>query len=294
MLEGHTALVTGGAQGIGLAVVKRLCADACSVLLADVDERGGSVAEDITAAGGRCAFAQVDLADRRQRDTLVDRAVKTWGSLDILVNNAAWLGERRPLSELSYEDWDRVMEVNLASAVFLARDAAAQMRSGGSIVNLSAIQDRLPLPSHVPYGTSKGAISALTRALAVELGPRGIRVNAVAPGGIETPSMADTRLSLGVGDADPSGSPALLQRPGSAQEVAEVVSFLASPRASYLTGVVVTVDGGRTLSRRPDPLSGGTDAGTTREVSQAMHSQQTELNSGLGSRGPVEDAAGPA
>lgn len=265
-LDGRVALVTGGAAGIGRAVVERLASEGCAVTLADVDEDAGSeVADAVTASGGRCAFHPVDLSDRGARDEVVDRTTQTWGRLDILVNNAAWLGRRVPLAELTYDDWDRVMETNLAAALFLSRDAAARMAGDGdgSIVNLASIQQRLPLATHVPYVTSKGGIVALTRSLAVELGPRGIRVNAVAPGAIETPSMAETRRAVGLtASTDDESCPALLQRAGHPAEVAEAVVFLASERASYITGAVLDVDGGRSLSRRPDPLAGGLETDT--------------------------------
>lgn len=266
-LEGRVALVTGGAQGIGRAVVHRICEEGAAVILVDVDATGAAVAEAVTSAGGRCGFIQVDLADRTARDTLVERAAAMWGGLDILINNAAWLGERGPLELLSYQDWDRVIEVNLTAAIFLARDASKYMDQGGrgAIVNLTSIQERLPLARHTPYVTSKGATSAMTRALAVELGHRGIRVNAVAPGGIETPSMQDTRAARGLEADRASSSPALLERVGTPDEVAQVVAFLASDAAAYMTGVIVTVDGGRTLSRRIDPLVATLDDTTISE-----------------------------
>jgi NAD(P)-dependent dehydrogenase (short-subunit alcohol dehydrogenase family) len=152
-------------------------------------------------------------------------------------------------------DLRTVLDTNLAAAALLGRDAAADMvrRGAGAIVNVTSIQEHLPLATHVAYVASKGGISALTRAMAAELSPLGIRVNAVAPGVVDTPGMRDQpALRNGDGAATPA---TLLRRAGTPEEVADAIAFLASPAAAYITGTVLRVDGGRALSRFPDPLA---------------------------------------
>ncbi|HKU11097.1 MAG TPA: SDR family NAD(P)-dependent oxidoreductase [Sinomonas sp.] len=258
----RVALVTGGAAGIGRAIVERLTDDGWAVTFVDVDaDAGTALAARVTENGGHCRFEVTDLADREQRRGLVATTIETWGALDLLVNNAADVGQRIGLLELSEEDWDRVIETNLAAPAFLARDSArAMVRAGrgGAIVNLATIQERLPLPKHVSYVASKGGVSALTRSLAIELGPYGIRVNAVVPGLIQTAGMAEEREHVGLGSAAQDGNqPSLLPRTGLPEDVAGAVAFLGSADAGFITGSAVTVDGGRSLSRKADPLADG-------------------------------------
>lgn len=181
--------------------------------------------------------------------------MRHWGRLDILVNNAAAHGTRTGVAELDYADWDAVIEANLAATTFLSRQAAAAMTGGGAIVNIASIQQRLPLPNYGAYIASKGGISAVSNALAVELAPS-VRVNVVAPGVIATEAFGTTPGAAALSD-DRARPATLLGRTGRAEEVAAAVCFLAGPDASFITGATLTVDGGRTLSRRPDPLAGG-------------------------------------
>ncbi|MGW5240198.1 SDR family NAD(P)-dependent oxidoreductase [Monashia sp. NPDC004114] len=269
-LAGRSVLVTGGAAGIGAAIARRFAREGAHVTIADRDEVAlARTADEIALAGGVCDTVGVDLADAAARGQVVARTVAAHGSLDVLVNNAATVGDRLGVGDLTEDDWDRVLTTNLKAAAFLSQDAAAVMRPGATIVNVSAIQEYLPLEGHISYIASKGGVSALTRALAVELAPRGIRVNSVVPGCIESPGMqlerdrntfGETVGNTSGGTAQP-GAPAsapvasLLRRMGLPSEVAEAVLFLASDGASFITGAALHVDGGRRMSRRPDGLT---------------------------------------
>ncbi len=251
-LAGQAAVVTGAGAGIGRGVALALARAGASVTLVDVvGERLDQVAREFTAAGGRCTTICVDLSDHHAVQGLVEQAVSAWGRLDILVNNAATTGRRLPLAEVTHDEWLRVVNTNLTAPLILSRDAAGAMaaQGGGCIVNVSSVQAYLPLETHVCYVTSKGGLEALTRALAVELGPQGIRVNAVAPGVIATEQMRvehpDWGTDSGREQATVSG------RAGSEDDVAATVLFLVS--AAHVTGTTVTVDGGRRVSRKPDP-----------------------------------------
>lgn len=247
-LEGRVAIVTGAAGGIGSAICRRLADDGALLVATDRESTELRDLDGVTVP--------VDLAVPESRDAIIAAAVRELGRVDILINNAADHGSRRPLLdspdalETLDEEWDQVLATNLTAAAALSRAAAEDMikRRAGVIINITAIQERLPVAGHAAYAASKGGLVALTRALATELSPLGIRVNGVAPGMIGTPALQANR------GAD-AASATLLGRDGTPNELAAAVAFLASDDASFITGVNLTVDGGRTISRRYDPLA---------------------------------------
>lgn len=254
-LSGKTALVTGAGGGIGAAIATTLAAAGASVALVDRDSTGaGQTEAEISRSGARALSFVGDISDATEREHLMESIRSLLGPIDVLVNNAADHGQRISFCELESTEWERIISTNLTAAAFFAREVAPSMieRGEGCIINLAAIQAQLPVPTYAAYVTSKGGIISLTRALAVELSPQGIRVNAIAPGAISTPS---TSTALEQSGSELEKAPTLLGRMGTAQDIAEVARFLASPSASFITGSVLVVDGGRSLSREPDPLA---------------------------------------
>ncbi|MDK1377298.1 MULTISPECIES: glucose 1-dehydrogenase [unclassified Sinorhizobium] len=257
-LSGLVALVTGAAGGIGLAVCRRLAAEGARILMTDLDGTRLAAAADVLRANGAEVDTVVaDLAKKGERDRLVPAAVERWGRFDILVNNAAFHGERRTFLDASEEEFEQIFAVNVMATAALCRAAARAMQAqgaAGAIVNIGSIQAGLPVPTYAAYVASKGAVAALTRALAVELAPAGIRVNAVLPGVIATEAFKQALADGADAKRQMPMTAALLERQGEAAEVAAAVTFLASSDASFITGAALPVDGGRSISRKADPF----------------------------------------
>ncbi|KMS88585.1 SDR family NAD(P)-dependent oxidoreductase [Prauserella rugosa] len=254
-LSGRRALVTGAATGIGEVVAHDLARRGMSVLGVDRDEAVTGLGGDHDGSAGTLTGEVVDLADRQQLEDLARRAEQAPG-FDVLVNCAAAYSPQGGFLDTSLDDWTRVLAVNVVATGYLstavARGLHAAGREQGCIVNFCSLQEDLPVPGYGPYVTTKGGIRAATRALAVELGPWGVRVNAVAPGVVNTSSTLATLGGRSWGDD--GAPPTLLGRAGTPDEVADVVAFLASDASAFITGAIIPVDGGRQLSRRPDPL----------------------------------------
>ncbi len=254
-LHGKTALVTGGAQGIGAAIVDRLAEAGARVMLTDLDATHAAVWADHQRALGRDVTAmQSDVSTKGEATRVVAATVAQYGGLDILVNNAG-IFPFSPMLDTDEAFWDRVMAVNERATFFHAQAAARQMSGkghGGVIVNVSSIDALHPTGNLVHYDTSKGGVGMMTRSMALELGHLAIRVNAVAPGSVQTPGAASAMTGLSaeqmaaVGTAFNARVP--LGRAGHVDEIARVVLFLASDLAAYVTGVTVVADGGYLLS----------------------------------------------
>jgi 3-oxoacyl-[acyl-carrier protein] reductase len=240
-LEGKIALVTGGSRGIGAAIAKRLAADGADLAItySKGADAAASVVKEIERAGRKAIAIQADAADADAVVAAVEDTVETFGRLDILVNNAG-TAIPKTFEETTLEEMDRVIDINVRG-VFVATQAALKhMQSGGRIITIgSSVGERVLVPGLVPYSATKGAVKIFTQSLSREVGSRGITVNNVQPGPI------DTDLNPATGDwAIPQKAATALDRYGRVEEVAALVAFVAGPESSYITGTNLTVDGG--------------------------------------------------
>ncbi|WP_448253406.1 SDR family NAD(P)-dependent oxidoreductase [Ottowia oryzae] len=240
-LQGRVAIVTGGSQGIGEACVRRFAQERAQVVIADVaDARGQALAAELGALYVHC-----DVGDKAQVDALVAEVLRAHGRIDVLVNNAG-IFKAADFLDVTEADFDAVLRVNLKGAFLVGQAVARAMAQAGrgSIVNMSSVNGVMAIPTIASYNVSKGGINQLTRAMALALADKGVRVNAVGPGTIATELAAAAVLT-----SDEAKNKIMMRTPlkrlGEPSEVADVVAFLASDASSYVTGEIIMIDGGR-------------------------------------------------
>lgn len=248
-VNGKVAIITGGSSGIGRATAVLLATEGAAVVVGDVDDEGGSeTVRLVEAAGGSAAFRHTDVADPGDVDALVEMTVDVHGRLDIMHNNAYWAPLNRSTTETTDAEWTRTLDVTLRGVFHGCRAAIpAIVRSGGgSIVNMASVAAMISSPRFAAYAAAKGGVVSLTRAIAFDHGSEGIRANAIAPGLIRTPA------TVPVLDDDERRrflmDKILLGRIGEPEDIAQAVLYLGSDESSFMTGQVLTLDGGRSIS----------------------------------------------
>jgi NAD(P)-dependent dehydrogenase (short-subunit alcohol dehydrogenase family) len=245
-LTGKAAVITGGDSGIGRAVAIAFAREGADVLISYLNEHEDAkdTAKYVEEAGRRCVLVAGDLADRAHAKTIIPKAVEEFGRVDVLVNNAAFQMSHDSLDEVSDEEWDYTVAVNLSAMFTLCRDVIPHMPEGGSIINSSSVNSDMPSPQLAPYAMTKAGIANFTASLAQMYADKGIRANSVAPGPIWTPLIPATMPEEKVASF---GEQVPLGRPGQPAEVAPVYVLLASDEASYISGARVAVTGGKPI-----------------------------------------------
>lgn len=245
-MDKKTVIVTGAAQGIGKGIALRFAQGGYNVVVTDRDtERSEAAAQEVAAAvaGAEVLGIVADVTDAATVAGLFQKTIERFGGVHVLVNNAG-IYPFKPFAEMTADEWDAVMRVNMAGVFLATQEAVKVLPAGGSIINISSIASLVGFENLVHYCASKGGVNGFTRALALELAPRTIRVNAIAPGAIDTPGAFE-KASDEVRQKTTANVP--LGRIGSPADIAHAAFFLASDEASYITGQVLVVDGGWTV-----------------------------------------------
>jgi 3-oxoacyl-[acyl-carrier protein] reductase len=246
-LMDQVAIITGSARGIGRETALSLAREGASIVVADINEAGAQdAAAEIEGLGQRAIAVQTDVAHHGQVQEMVQRAIDTFGQIDILVNNAG-NASLTPLLETTPEEWDRTIKIHLYGTFYCTQAVARHMvtQGRGRVVNISSVSGLVGSAGRTAYGAAKGAIATLTKVLAVELAPQGIRVNAIAPGAVETELSRSAWTP-----ADQEGYFRLtpVERLGQPADIAHAVLFLCLPQSDYITGHVLAVDGGFSIA----------------------------------------------
>ena len=259
-LEGQVAVVTGGANGIGRAIVQVFAENGANVVIVDIDaEAGEHAAHEVSQLGVKCLAMNDDVSDVDRMENVAKQVVESFGKINILINNAGinTQSDRAPIHEYSIEDWHRIVQVDLTGVYVTSRSVIPSIlqSGGGRIVNISSIAGLVPLRLQSAFVAAKAGVVNLTKSMALELGPQGILVNAVAPG--STLTRGTEALFYGKDGAYSEQAASLLShiplgRPGNVDEIASAVLFLVAPEASYINGAVLTVDGGWTAGYTRD------------------------------------------
>ncbi|MFH0859127.1 MAG: SDR family NAD(P)-dependent oxidoreductase [Patescibacteria group bacterium] len=246
-LENKVAIITGARRGMGKADALLLAKEGAKVVVSDISlEDCQAVVDEIEKEGGEAIAVKCDVSQKQEVDNLFQKTVEKFGQIDILVNNAG-IAEFKPFLEMTEEEWDRTLDINLKGYFLCAQAAAKEMakQKSGVIINIASVamgQVGVGFPNIVHYCASKGGIAAMTEAMALELAPYNIRVNAIAPGMIETPMIDSIKQDPKAMDGMLARVP--LGRLGKPEEIADLVVFLASDKSSYITGSIVVIDGG--------------------------------------------------
>jgi len=242
-MKNKTVIITGAASGIGKATAELFANHGANVIISDIQEREGlDVAKAINTAGGKASFFKTDVSKPQEMEALVDFAIKTYGKLDVAVNNAGIGGELNPITEMSIEGWQKVIAINLSSLFYGMKYQIKAMlaNGGGSIVNVSSILGAVGFAGSAGYSAAKHGVIGLTQTAALEYAAQNIRINAVGPGFIDTPllSALDDEMKQQIIALHPIG------RLGKSEEIAEIILWLSSDKASFVNGSYHPIDGG--------------------------------------------------